>query len=553
MSGAPSSVFLGAFVDELLRLGVRDVVVSPGSRSTPLAMVLERSPFNLYVDIDERGAAYFALGMAKAAGTPVCLLCTSGTAAANYYPAICEAAAARVPLIVLTADRPHQMRGLGATQTTDQLKMFGDMTVFFHEMPLPAASPEMVAFARQIARESVIRATGVPNGVAHLNFPFTEPLVPDLAPPGLFSTGRRTHDPLVASTGCALSEVLVERINAAVASQCGVIMCGEGSYPDEIVDLARRLGFPVLADPLSNLRQLDDPVIIDSYDNIFRRPDLPGIDVLIRFGRYPVSKAAYTRLAEMRPLTIVVDEVESRDFNHLTDIFVRADAASFISASAGLENDIGTSYIRTWATLNEEERVKIEDAHALEVPCEGSYVLAMIDEIAEGSLLFAANSMAVRYVDTFYLKRDKPIHVMCNRGLNGIDGTLSSALGAAQRFPAATLLTGDLAFLHDVTALNMRRETRAALTVVLLNNNGGGIFEMLPQRSEDPYFERLFVTPHDVDFAAIAAGFGIAHAATHDVPGFVAAYREAQGLPGITVVEVRSSIAGLRDRYLRFC
>ena len=202
MSGPAPAVFLGSFVDELLRLGVDDVVISPGSRSTPLAMVFHKSDFNIVIDIDERGAAFFALGLAKAKGRPVCLLCTSGTAAANYYPAICEAAAARVPLIVLTADRPHEMRGLGATQTTDQLKLFGDMTVFFHEMPLPEDSAEKIGFARQIARETFIRALGTPHGPAHLNFPFAEPLVPDLSDPELFTTGRRADLP-VAEIGRA--------------------------------------------------------------------------------------------------------------------------------------------------------------------------------------------------------------------------------------------------------------------------------------------------------------------------------------------------------------
>lgn len=551
MTGAPWSVFLGAFVDELLRLGVEDVVVSPGSRSTPLAMVFDVSDFRLTVDIDERGAAFFALGMAKAARRPVCLVCTSGTAAANYYPAICEAAAARVPLIVLTADRPHELRNLGAAQTMDQFKLYGDMPVFFHEMPLPDGSEGKVAFARQMARESVIRATGTPMGVAHLNFPFAEPLLPDLGTPDLFSAGRTDEPPAILRPRRAIDSDVAGRLNAAVTGRSGVILCGEGEYPAEILDLARRLGFPVLADPLSNLRRYDDPHVIDNYDNILRRDDHPAVEVVLRFGQYPVSKACFTRIGALRPLTIVVDEVETRDFNHLTDLFVRSSAEDFVLSSAGLRNEIGSADLDRWVQLNERERARIEAAGE-DAACEGGWVLHLIDGIAESSLLFAANSMAIRYLDTFYLKRDKAIRVMCNRGINGIDGTLSSALGAARLFESSTLLTGDLAFLHDINALHLARSLDTNLTVVLVNNNGGGIFEMLPQHSEEACFERLFLTPHDIDFARVAEGFGVGYVRAEDPASFAEAYAAAQSRPGIEVIEVVSRISDLKEHYARY-
>jgi 2-succinyl-5-enolpyruvyl-6-hydroxy-3-cyclohexene-1-carboxylate synthase len=551
MSSQPWSVFLGAFIDELSRLGVEDVVVSPGSRSTPLTMVFDRSSMRLWVDIDERGAAFFALGLAKASARPVCLVCTSGTAAANYFPAVCEAATARVPLLVLTADRPHELRGLGAPQTTDQIKMYGDAVVHFREMPTPDGSPEKVAFARHVARESVIRATGTPMGPVHLNFPFAEPLVPDLAAPELFSAGRRASEPALIRPARALDEDVTARLNAAFAGKRGVIVCGEGVYPREILGLARRLGFPVLADPLSNLRRYDDLVVVDNYDNIFRRQDLPPIDLVVRFGPYPVSKACFTTLGRIRPLTVVVDEVETRDFNHLADVFVRCSPAEFVASSDGLRNDIGDEYLSAWAALNDAERAKI-DAVAGDPDNEGAYVMALIDRIREDSLLFSANSMAVRYLDTFYLKRAKDIHVMCNRGLSGIDGTLSSALGAAQRFDAATLLVGDLAFLHDVNALHLAKRLETNLTVVLLNNNGGGIFDMLPQRSDDPYFERLFLTPHDVDLVSVASAFGVP-ATTVCTPGeFAEAYEAAQSRDGIEVIEIKTECARTRERYTRY-
>lgn len=552
MSSQQWSVFLGAFVDELSRLGVEDVVVSPGSRSTPLAMVFDASSFRLRVDIDERGAGFFALGVAKASGKPACLVCTSGTAAANYYPAICEASAARVPLLVLTADRPHELRGFGAPQTTDQLKMYGDMVLSFREMPTPDASPEKVSFARHVARESVIRATGTPMGVVHLNFPFAEPLVPDLSRPDLFSAGRRREPPALVRPRRVLGADDVGRVAAALEGKRGIILCGEGAYPPEVLGLGRRLGYPVLADPLSGLRCHADPVVVDNYDNIFRRKDLPPIEAVVRMGRYPVSKSCFTTLGAVRPLTIVVDEVETRDFDHLTDVFVACSPEDFVLSSEALRNDIGEDYLAQWVALNEEERAKIE-AVRKDPTAEGSFVMALIDGIEEGSLLFAANSMAVRYLDTFYLKRDKRIRVMCNRGLSGIDGTLSSALGASQLFETSTLLTGDLAFLHDVNALHLARRLDTNLTVVVLNNNGGGIFDMLPQRSEEPYFEKLFLTPHDTDLAAVAAGFGVPHTLASDPDEFSEAYRDAQARPGVTVVEVRTECSRTRERYLPYC
>ena len=576
MAEPDNGVFLGAFVDELGRLGVTDVVVSPGSRSTPLAMVLDRSEMRVHVDIDERGAAYFALGLAKAAGRSVCLLCTSGTAAANYYPAICEAATARVPLIVLTADRPHILRGLGANQTTDQIKMFGAMVRLFAEMPIYDGSDACITFARQIAREAVLHATGTPSGAVHLNFPFHEPLMPDLSAPDLFSRGRRAAEPAIIRPRAVIDDATIARISALIEGKRTVIVCGEGAYPAETVALARELGLPLLADPLSNLRQYTDAVVIDNYDNIARRSDAPAIEAVIRFGPYPVSKSLFTAIKRANPVSLVIDEAETRDFNHLTDLFVQASPGDFIAsalgrlgaggsgsrahasaqprpvdadASGGEHASAPGGWLENWVALNTEEDARIASVTAHDPGSDGAHVSTLLRDIVPGSLLFAANSMAVRYIDTFYRKGNKPLRVMCNRGLSGIDGTLSSALGAALAHDAATLLTGDLSLLHDLNALHLQRGYAGNLTIVVINNNGGGIFEMLPQRSDEPYFERLFLTPHDVDFGPIAAGFGVGHVATGNVEEFAAAYRAAQSQAGIKIVEIRSDISRLARDY----
>ena len=425
-----SALFLGAFFDELERWGVHDVVVSPGSRSTPLAMTAyelsRRFPdrLRLFVDVDERGAAFFALGLAKASGQPAAVICTSGTAVANYYPAVLEAESSRVPLIVLTGDRPARLQGLGAPQTCDQLNAYGSHVRAFRNMPEPAADAAAIAFARQAAREARIAAGGEAAGRAtdgegapriagaclggpvHFNFPFDEPLKPDLRVEGLFETGRSA-------------------LNAP-----------------------------------SDLRLIHPSTYLDPMDSARVLELLRGRRVLVAAG--------------------------------------------------------------------------------------------------EGSCLFAANSMSVRALDTFYAKGGRRLAVLCNRGLNGIDGTVSTALGAAQHFEQTTLLTGDLTLLHDLNALALQRELRVqrasggpdrSIVIVLLNNNGGGIFDMLPQRSEDAYFERLFLTPQDVEFGAAAQAFGVPHRLVETVAEFDAAYDEALGVPGISLVEVRVPLEGLPERY----
>lgn len=563
-----AALFLSAFVDELESLGVTDAVVSPGSRSTPLAMVLDASDVQVHLDIDERGAGFFALGMAKAQGRPVCLVCTSGTAVANYHPALLEADTSRVPLIVLTGDRPHELRNLGAPQTADQIKVFGDAVRFFNEMPIPSSSPSSIAYARQMAFEAYVRATGELPGPVHLNFPFAEPLKPDLQAEGLFETGRRSGEgadaksPLLVSGTRVLSPSQVASIAQTLAGQRGVILCGEGSYPESIVEFARLTGFPLIADPLSNLRNLDDAFVIDSYDNIFGSDRCPAIDVTIRFGRWPVSKRCFKAFEADRPFQVVVDEAQTRDFNADTDLFVRCSPAGFIESFLGASADgdvlpaspfAPDGYAREWACANVCARTAIEQVRCDPGSFEGPFIEKMLDLIPARSLLFSASSMSIRALDTFMLAPARDLTVMCNRGLNGIDGTLSSALGAATGFEAATLLIGDLALLHDVNALHLARELswldEHSFVIMLSDNGGGGIFDFLPQKSSEPYFERLFLTPQTIGFSGIAQGFGVRYARPADVAAFSESYRRAIEMPGITLIDIVTPLDGLAGFY----
>lgn len=631
-----TALVVSAFFDELARWGVREVVVSPGSRSTALAMCAyelgRREPerMTVYVDIDERSASFFALGLAKASGRPVALVCTSGTALANYYPVVLEAETSRVPLIVLSGDRPPHLQGLGAPQTCDQVKAYSDHVRRFIQMPLAEGSPRAVAFARQAARELVLgalpggclplegdavasRVCSHMAGPVHANFPFDEPLKPDFSTPGVFSAGRSAlggAGGLVGAAGVVGPEVAaVSRLSAAVCDQAKALICGrralvlagEGTCEGleearEVAAWAKAYGLPLLADPLSGLRSLGDEVVIDNYDNVFGHDDFPVPEVVIRFGRYPVSKRCVQKLAAARPIEIVVDAGETRDFNAMTDLFVACSPIDFVRSLLVCDCDAQASagFLSAWREANAAEQARIlsveedsqegtageavvggretagvagceiraatgESKPAVAPRPEGAYVREILKAAPAGSCLFSANSMAIRAIDTFYVKGDKPLAVLCNRGLNGIDGTVSTALGVAQHFEQTTFLTGDFTLQHDLGGLALQREIAQvaaecgklapSIVVVLLNNNGGGIFEMLPQASDEPYFARLFSAPQDVDFSHAAAAFNVPYRKVGTPSEFSQVYGEMLGTPGISLIEVKLPLSGLKARY----
>lgn len=591
-SGAQAARAVGAFFDELSLLGVREVVVAPGSRSTPLAMAAyelsRRAPerMRVTVDVDERGAAFLALGIAKATGVPACVVCTSGTAVANFFPAVLEAESSRVPLLVLTGDRPARLQGLGAPQTCDQLNAFGTHVAAFRQMPALGFGEDSAAFARQVAREALIAAGGGAGAglghPVHLNFPFDEPLTPDISDAELFSLGRGGGCGLIARPRFALAPDAAERIAERIAGARVLVCAGEGSVRDDrdayaLLAWAKALRAPVLADPLSGLRRFADAGVIDNYDNVFARKDWPRPDAVVRFGRWPVSKRATTALAAVRPVQVVVDPFETRDFNAATDVFAACAPWEFVRATGEVlgifasdgSDAVGFSpgsaadaFFCAWAGANDAERARIEAVDEAESGVEGAFVRAVVDMAPDGSCLFMGNSMAIRALDTFYTKRDRDVRVLCNRGLNGIDGTVSSAVGAASAFAQTTLVIGDVAMLHDINALALQRElvgspaagrgTAPAVAIVLLNNNGGAIFDMLPQQSEQPYFERLFLTPQDVDFESAARAFSVPFQKVRTVAEFRAAYAGALGVPGISMIEVSLPLSGVKERYGRY-
>lgn len=566
-------LFLDNFFAQLKRCGVKNVVVSPGSRSTPLAMKAYEHFGDVFVDVDERGAAFFALGLAKATGNVVALVCTSGTAVANWMPAVLEAEASRVPLLLLSADRPPRLQGVGAPQTCDQLHLFGTHVKMFTQMPLPTADVETLSYARQVALDACIAAHGaLPNvasadaGPVHLNFPFEEPLKPAKC------EGRIETDDLPASVvaGQGLMPSDAAGIFKLLAGKRVIALCGEGtcgSVADarSLLNFAHMRNVPLLADPLSGLRCYSDTMIIDHYDSVFGGARAPKADVVVRFGRWPVSKRACQAVRDMNALQIVVDMRSTRDFTSSTDLFVRCAPTVFAEAMANFasKQTADARTCRQWCNLNNEAAEVVRDVRLRRdnAELEGAYVYETVEAAPAGSLLFCANSMSIRALDTFYCKADKQLRVLCNRGLNGIDGTLSSAIGAAQVYDQTTVITGDLAFLHDINALALQNEMHVrrrssrrspSVIIVLLNNGGGGIFDMLPQKSDEAYFERLFLTPQSVDFKRVADGFGITFRTVSSVNSFRRTYSSLLGEPGISIIEVLVPLAGVEERYGRY-
>ena len=569
-----TALFLDAFFAELEHCGVTDYVVSPGSRSTPLAMKAFERFGDVYVDVDERGAAFFALGLAKATGNPVAVICTSGTAVGNWMPAVLEAESSRVPLLLLSGDRPPRLQHVGAPQTCDQLKIFGDHVKKFVQMPQPSADPRVLAYARQMALDACIAAHGAIPGAAscdggpvHLNFPFEEPLKPAKR----LAEDKVVHLPPTVMPGQGLLPRDAAGLFHVMKGKRVIALCGEGSCNGEgdaqvLLEFARKRNIPLLADPLSGLRRFDDPLIIDCYDSVFGEVTPPQADVVIRFGRWPVSKRCCQAIGAMNPLQMVVDMRDTRDASSSTDLFVRCAPTVFAQAMLDVPTPGTASAVcaREWGARNDAASMRIESVRTASDAdeFEGAYVNEMLDMAPEGSLVFSANSMSIRAIDTFYCRSDKDLTLLCNRGLNGIDGTVSSALGAAQAFAQTTLLIGDLALLHDANALALQGEMRIreargtaqapSVVIVALNNNGGGIFDMLPQKSDEDYFGRLFLTPQNVDLKHLASAFDVPYRRVTTLHDFRRVYSVQLGEPGINIIDVSVPLEGVRNRYGRY-
>ncbi|MFK3958016.1 2-succinyl-5-enolpyruvyl-6-hydroxy-3-cyclohexene-1-carboxylic-acid synthase [Pseudalkalibacillus hwajinpoensis] len=551
--------YVGSFVDELVRSGVKHAVISPGSRSTPLAMVMAEHPLlNVWVHIDERSAGFFALGMAKSHKEPVALLCSSGTAGANYYPAVIEAAQSNVPLIVLTGDRPHELRDNGAPQAIDQIKLYGDYVKWFMEMAMPSSTPDLNRYIRTAASRATAVSFGLPAGPVHLNFPFRDPLIPDLSYPGLFSDGRENYEPWVNAADHlrVLNEDAVTGYANKLSGKKGIIVVGPQDN-DELAEplfaLAEELGYPVLADPLSKCRHIDSPNLVEGYDAFLRGEVDSELypEVVIRFGAMPVSKAYMLFMKRVAsPIHIVVDERGWRDPTLYSSDMLTVSSVSFVNSLLPAVRSINSTekwWLDKWKAINQTTLTLLHEDLETDELFEGHVFRELGKLMSANDLLFVGNSMPVRDMENFFLPESSRPTVMGNRGANGIDGIISTALGASTAYSSSVLVIGDLSFYHDMNGLLLAKLYEINMTVIVVNNDGGGIFSFLPQRKQEKHFEKLFGTPHGLNYEHAAALYEASFERVWNWEEFSSAYEKSQNHHGLSIIEVPTD----RDANLR--
>lgn len=488
----------------LVAQGVHDFVVSPGSRTTPFALLLAemqavRDDVRVTVDVDERSAAFFALGMAKATHQPVALLATSGTATANYLPAIMEAHISHVPLIALTTDRPEELQEIGAPQTVNQANMYGDNTKAFSALQMQDDHADVTAYIDYHVQQLVVTATTAPAGPVQINLPLRKPLMPDLGE----AWPTVTQQTITVGTMRA-DETTVAMVANKLRGEKTLILVGSdetGWQAEKFVALAEHFQAPMLADVLSNVRSSDAAINgIDALLEAGALDDALVPDVVVRFGGTPVSArvVAWLRDKQVQVIQVGINHA-GHDHSRQTTTTLAVDEMALIDellATAGrAEND----YRSQWQTVKQTLAQAIATTEMSEVALPG--VLAAVPT---DSQVFIANSMPIRDMDNYFMPATK-VHVMANRGANGIDGTVSSAFGMAMTGKPTTFLTGDLTLFHDMNGLMMAHQANLDMTIVVVNNNGGGIFSFLPQAATKDYFEPMFGTPLAMSVEKIAA------------------------------------------------
>ena len=545
----PATAFAVTLTDELIRCGLAEAVIAPGSRSAPLALALwDRAAaggLRLHVRIDERSAAFLALGLAKASGRPAAVVCTSGSAAAHLHAAVIEADEAAVPLLVLTADRPPELRGTGANQTIDQLKLYGTAVRWFCETGVPEARPGMNAYWRSVACRAWAAAAGTGGGLpgpVHLNLALREPLVPGL--PDAAGSGDWPESLQGRPGGAAWTQLAATREPARPLAlpwtPRGVVVVGDGAGdPQPLVGLAEAAGWPVLAEPSSGARR--GPNALPAYQYLLGSADFLAThrpEVVVTAGRPGLSRQQLAFLrSQARHIVLAQGPGRWADPGR---------SATEVAAAVELRGvPTGAGWLASWQRADAAARRAVDAVLDAEVALsEPRLARDLAALLPDGGLLWAASSLPVRDLDQ-HLPPRAGLRVLASRGASGIDGLVSSATGAAlahQRAgggPAAALL-GDLAFLHDAPGLFLGpEESRPDLALVVVNNDGGGIFSLLEQAALTGPFERVFGTPHGADLAALAAAARLPYTQVAEPGALAPALRGA----GIRVIEVRADRA----------
>jgi 2-succinyl-5-enolpyruvyl-6-hydroxy-3-cyclohexene-1-carboxylate synthase len=558
-----NTLWASILVETLQRLGLTTAVICPGSRSTPLAIAFARhDKVEAIPVLDERSAGFFALGISRQKAQPVVIVCTSGTAGANFYPAVIEARESRVPLLVLTADRPPELRDCHSGQTIDQVKLYGHYPNWQTELATPSLEMGMLAYLRQTAIHAWERSLFPVPGPVHLNIPFRDPLAPLPQPEAGALMSQFQPEDFFGAVSPLLSrlEVRTEVLAANLKEEwleCerGVIIAGVAQpqqpqeYCQAIAQLCKSLGWPVLAEglsPVRNYAQLN-PYVISTYDLILRNRHLaeqlkPA--VAIQVGDLPTSKELRTWLESTQPRRWAIDpSYENLDPLHGKTAHLRLSAVE--TGLGALQNrKVGfacSEYLQLWYNAEAKVRAAVDwTMAAMEEIIEPKVAWLLSQVLPPATPVFIANSMPVRDVEFFWAPNNSRIQPYFNRGANGIDGTLSTALGVAHRNQSSVMLTGDLALLHDTNGFLLRNKFVGHLTIVVINNNGGGIFEMLPVAQFEPPFEEFFAAPQDIDFAQLCCTYNVEYKL---IDSWERLARLLNPLPerGIRVLEVRTS------------
>lgn len=528
--------YIAALVDEFYQLGVRHAVFSPGSRSTTMAMLFkEHEGFETYMNIDERSASFMALGIAKAHKEPTVLVCTSGSAVAHYLPAILEAQYSGIPLIVLSADRPHTLLHVGAPQTVDQHKIFGTAVNYFEELAVPQES-HYYTYPRQVARKSYMKAMDTKKGPVHINVPLFEPLVPELSR-NHFEAGRSSFKvvkPNYSSVfGCDNRNNLTH-VNNTIDIAHGndgtkeindlleryeriLILAGPQIDIDEantIRFFGEALQAPILADPLSNVRGCDtSKVVISTYDALLAGQSLwheLKPDCVVQFGQIVVSKRVQQMIASWTDVEYIEVNPTMDSMNPTGKTTMHVQASIDVFTHLYGKNNNSDTYLNIWRRLDQAGKkqlsLAIDEPHCFE----GRTIRELQKQIPKDGQILVANSMTIRDFDYFWFSGESKAVLYGNRGVNGIDGTISTALGLAVNGRPTYLVTGDLSLFHDLNGLAVAKTHNLNLTIILHNNDGGGIFEYLPQKGTK-HFDYLFSTSQGLDYSGAAKLYGCSY------------------------------------------
>lgn len=569
--------YIASLVDELYQLGVRHAVFSPGSRSTTLAMLFQsHGGFHTYMNIDERSAGFMALGIAKAQGEPAVLVCTSGSALTHYGPAVVEAKYSGVPMIILSADRPYTLQQVGAPQTIDQQKYFGTTVNYYEELSVPSES-HYYTYPRQVVRRAYLKANDHKLGPVHINVPLFEPLVPNRGAE-YFKQGRSAKP---------FQLVKYEEIASLVSLLDGkrVLILGGPSVtnPKAVVDFADRIGAVVIGDPLSNLRQYEG--VISTYDAFLvhhERWEELRPDVVIQLGQIPVSKRIQQWMETLTDIDYITVSPNADVVNPslTTTIHVMASLDVFVTEvyrSLSLQQGLGTiiyeiseqkdnctyrdldtnsaysgqlaadsSYVQIWQQIESNSREQLDKVQEEPNLFEGRTIHMLQHIMPDEGQILVANSMSIRDMDYFWATGRSQAMVYGNRGTNGIDGTVSTALGLSMNGKPTVMVTGDLSFFHDLNGLAIGKTHGMNLTIILHNNDGGGIFQYLPQKGTDD-FDYLFNTPQGIDYSGLATMYGLDYVKVTTNAELERAMQQYIGTEGIHIIEVPTSKEGSRE------